>query len=90
VQRVAVCRALLHDPELLLLDEPRAHLDPAASELVEPLIGRDSGRTRVIVSHDPAGALAEADLVLGLERGRPALLAAAGALDAAAVQGLYR
>jgi len=90
VQRVAVCRALLHDPPLLLLDEPRANLDPAASELVEPLIGRASGRTRVIVSHDPAGALAEADLVLGLRRGRPALLAAADGLDAAAVRELYR
>jgi heme exporter protein A len=90
VQRVAVCRALLHDPELLLLDEPRANLDPAASELVEPLIGRESGRTRVIVSHDPAGVLSEADLVLGLVRGRVQLLAGAAELDAAALTGLYR
>ncbi|HVC84409.1 MAG TPA: heme ABC exporter ATP-binding protein CcmA [Solirubrobacteraceae bacterium] len=90
VQRVAVCRALLHDPELLLLDEPRANLDPAASELVEPLIGRSSGRTRVIVSHDPAGLLAEADLVLGLVRGRVRLLAPPDALDPSALSELYR
>ena len=90
VQRVAVCRALLHDPELLLLDEPRANLDPAASELVEPLIGRSSGRTRVIVSHDPAGLLGEADLVLGLVRGRVRLLAAPDALDPSALSELYR
>jgi heme exporter protein A len=71
VQRVAVARAVLHDPPLLLLDEPRANLDPAAAELLEPLIGRVSGRTRVLVSHDVAGALAESDAVLRLKRGRP-------------------
>ena len=68
VQRLAVCRAVLHAPKLLLLDEPRANLDPAASELVEPLIGRAAGVTRVLTSHDPQAALAEADLVLGLRR----------------------
>jgi heme exporter protein A len=89
VQRVAVCRAVLHDPPLLLLDEPRANLDPAAAELVEPLIGAVSGRTRVVTSHDPAGGLAEADLALGLRAGRTALLAPAGEIDTAAIGALY-
>jgi heme exporter protein A len=71
VQRVAVARAVLHDPPLLLLDEPRANLDPAAAEALEPLIGRASGRTRVLVSHDVQGTLAQADSVLRLKRGRP-------------------
>jgi heme exporter protein A len=72
VQRLAVARSVLHDPPLLLLDEPRANLDPSAAELVEPLIGRSSGRTRVLVSHDVEGALAESDLALGLRAGQPA------------------
>jgi heme exporter protein A len=90
VQRLAVCRAVLHDPEVLLLDEPRANLDPAAAELVEPLIGAASGRTRIVTSHDPAGGLAEADLALGLRAGRADLLAPAGELDAARIGALYR
>jgi heme exporter protein A len=90
VQRVAIARAVLHDPELLLLDEPRANLDPAASELVEPLIGATSGRTRVISSHDPSGGLREADLVLGLRDGRPSLLREAAEIDPDEITELYR
>jgi heme exporter protein A len=88
VQRLAVCRAVLHDPELLLLDEPRANLDPAAREIVEPLIGAASGRTRVVTSHDPAGGLADADLALGLRDGAAALLAPADAVDPAQIGAL--
>jgi ABC-type multidrug transport system ATPase subunit len=90
VQRLAVCRAVLHEPDVLLLDEPRANLDPAASDLVEPLIGAASGRTRVVTSHDPAGGLAEADIALGLRGGRTALLAEAGQVQTSEIGALYR
>jgi heme exporter protein A len=70
VQRAAVARATLHDPKLLLLDEPRSNLDPAAAEALEPLIGKASGKTRVLVSHDVDRTLAEADVALGLRAGR--------------------
>jgi heme exporter protein A len=89
VQRLAVARAVLHDPALLLLDEPKANLDPAASELVEPLIGRPAGRTRVLTSHDPESALAEADLVLALKDGRVAYAGEPAGFGAAELKELY-
>jgi heme exporter protein A len=89
VQRLAVCRAVLHRPAVLLLDEPRANLDPGASELVEPLIGRRTGATRVLTSHDPRAALAEADLVLGLKQGRPAFVGTVEQLADQQLQDLY-
>jgi len=90
VQRLAVCRAVLHDPDVLLLDEPRANLDPAAADLVEPLIGAASGRTRVVTSHDPVGGLAEADIALGLRGGRTAFVAPAGHVRNTEIGALYR
>ena len=69
-QRLAAARAVLHDPPLLLLDEPLSALDRNAVELLEPLIGRASGRTRVLVTHDLRRGMAEADAFIGLRAGR--------------------
>jgi ABC-type multidrug transport system ATPase subunit len=81
-QRLAVARCVLHDPELLLLDEPESHLDAEGRDLARELIGR--GRTRVLVSHDPERTLPESDRVLVLEHGgRVAHLGPADSLDPA-------
>jgi heme exporter protein A len=73
-QRIAAARAVLHDPALLLLDEPLSALDMHAVELLDPLIGRASGRTRVLVTHDVERGRAEADQVLAIRGGRTVAL----------------
>jgi heme exporter protein A len=55
LQRLAVCRTLLHDPALFLLDEPFAALDAEGAELLaRELAERRPGRTGVVATHDPA------------------------------------
>jgi heme exporter protein A len=68
-QRLAICRCVLHEPELLLLDEPDSNLDAEGRELARELIGPGEGRTRVLVTHDPERALPDADQVLRLGAG---------------------
>jgi len=65
-QRLAICRCVLHEPALLLLDEPDSNLDASGRELARALIGPGGGRTRVVVTHDPERALPDADKVLRL------------------------
>jgi heme exporter protein A len=74
-QRLAICRCVLHEPELLLLDEPDSNLDAEGRELARALIGPDASRTRVVVSHDPERFEAEAQQVLRLEAGGKAVAA---------------
>ncbi len=66
LQRAAICRALVHAPELLLLDEPRSHLDLGAVGVVDDLLGPAAGRTRVVVTHEIDSGLGEAEAVLAL------------------------
>ena len=73
-QRLAICRCVLHEPELLLLDEPDSNLDAEGREAARELIGPGSGHTRVVVTHDPERFLPEADQVLRLDVNEPAAI----------------
>lgn len=70
-RRAAVARALLHDPEVLLLDEPYANLDDEASEAVSSAIREWSGphKTAVIATHGAKRVKAYASAGVILQRG---------------------
>jgi heme exporter protein A len=74
LQRLALARALSHDPELLLFDEPSAALDPAGAAWLaaELAAERAAGRIVVLVTHDLDAAASIADQVVILRRGRVA------------------
>jgi tungstate transport system ATP-binding protein len=79
-QRLALARALALEPEVLLLDEPTASLDPASVLRIETVVRdiRDRGAKVIFVSHDVAQARRLADDVAFLHKGRLAEHAPAG------------
>jgi len=68
LQRIAIARALVHAPQLILADEPTGNLDPDTAALIIALLGRtvkESGTAMLLVTHSPlAAATADRQLLL--------------------------
>ena len=86
-QRLEIVKALAHDANVLILDEPTAVLSPAESKELYAWLRSfvAHGRTVVLITHKVREALALADDVTVLRRGRTVLTGAAAALDEAAI-----
>ena len=92
-QRLSIARALVNDPELVLLDEPYSGLDPHAAELFDQLIARVRGdgrsRTFIMVSHDLEKGFDMCTHALILARGQVVVCAEKAGIDRAAFRDLY-
>lgn len=89
-QRLSIARALVNDPELVLLDEPYSGLDPHAAELLDQLIARvRDGRTFIMVSHDLQKGYDMCTHALILARGKVVVCAEKAGIDASAFRDLY-
>jgi phospholipid/cholesterol/gamma-HCH transport system ATP-binding protein len=72
-KRVALARALMLEPEIVIYDEPTSGLDPLSARMVDELIEETRERfkvTSIVISHDMAGALRIADRIELLSEGR--------------------
>lgn len=71
MQRLSLARAMLHDPDILLFDEPFTGLDPSATTLLSQLIAdsRAAGKTLLMTTHDAAQAVALCDRVVVIAKG---------------------
>ena len=72
-QRLSLAKALLHDPPVLLLDEPFSGMDPEGRRFLEELLG-DDGRTVIMTTYDVGFGVRWAEKVLVLVRGGPRYL----------------
>ena len=90
-QRLSIARALLHDPDVVFLDEPYSGLDPHAVDIFDNLIEQvREGRTFVMVSHDLRKGFDVCTHALVLARGRKVAFAPKEQIDFAAFERLYR
>lgn len=89
-QRVSIARALIADPDIVLLDEPYSGLDPHAVDVFDQLIDSvRENRTFVMVSHDMDKGLSACSHVLVMARGRRAAFARKDEIDYQAFKRFY-
>lgn len=91
VQRLAIARATLHEPEVLLLDEPYTGLDQDGVALLDNLLQReiDKGRTILMITHNLGHALTLCRRVAILSRGKIGVEVESTAVSAAELADLY-
>ena len=91
-KRLAIARAVLHEPLILLLDEPEAGLDQEALIMLEELLEgwKSEGRTVVMTTHNLDQGLAWGERVAILSRGKIAFEESRRSLDVACFRGTYR
>lgn len=91
-QRIAIARALMQRPRLIVADEPAASLDPVAGDEVMALFSqlvRVEGLTMIFTSHDLTHALKYADRIVALRGGTVVLDAPCSGLDVTTLRALY-
>lgn len=91
-QRVGIARALLQNPELMLIDEPTASLDPKTSRQIMRLIRElcdERGLTAIINIHDVELARRFSDRIVGLHAGKVVFDGSPDSLDAATLTRIY-
>ncbi len=91
-QRLAVARAVLHRPSILLPDEPYTGLDPQAADALSALLGELAGErcTLLLTTHDLERGLSVGNRVIVLSRGRMVYDVSAAGMDPATFPDTYR
>jgi len=91
-QRLALARTLLHDPEVVLLDEPYTGLDAHAADVLRGVLTalKDGRRTVVLVTHNLTQGLELADRIVVQVSGRIVFDESRNRIDAASFESRYR